>query len=727
MIKPTQSSISPTSCNLVSSNSYGIWLLASFFKNIKEKLKRKTGFTIYKRCSFSYYLQNLFNIDRRLPTNLIKIIALVAASIFCCPLYGQRIPDLRGDDVIRGGSTLPEKERPQEDYTGDVDTFGVFSFYADNPNDEKPFSDSLLGNYFQQYDPSRKRVIDLQHLGTLGSAAQPMFYEPLLRNGFDIGLHQYDPYHIRAIDQTYRRLEKPYTNLSYTQIGEQSDSYFTGEFSRNFADGLNVNIDYRNITMVGEQNQFPNQKSRNTAIAMGLWYHSADDRYDGFLSYAANTIEQEDNGGLIRDPDPDAESSAQVFLNDAQTRHEHRELMYTHYYKFGGKPDTINGGLTRAFTLNHQISYLQSKYKFFDPFQSGPTSTDSLFYRDFLVDFRGTRFYLEHQKVENAFNLSTFRLQRQARNSAQRQKDLIEVGLVHTLHSFDMELGRSNVNNLFINGRIKFNPNDRLYIDTYGQLGLLDNVGDYRIQGELFLDLRSLGSLRLKAMNQLYSPNLLQEQFVVTSKELWQNDFNKTLETNLSATYSLEKLNFSVTGSYHLINNYIYFDTLGIARQTGTPLSILQLVIQKDFTVGNFHLDNVLGIQEITEDVLLLPNIFTKHSLYYGGKWFKVLNVRVGADIRLLTTYNASYYNPLTGQFQLSRQFSPTIRDRSQVDFYPAADAFLSMQVTRFRAFVKWENLYRLIQPEKELFYHVAYYPQWTGGLRIGLKWRFVN
>ena len=640
--------------------------------------------------------------------------------------FGQLIPDIRGDGTIRGsGDGLPEKERSQEDFVSEQDTFGVFSFYANNPNEEESFADSLLHDFFHQYDPARNHAIDYFHLGPLGSATMPILYEPQYRQGFDVGLNQYNLYHIRAKDLPFRRLEKPFTNLTYTQVGEQSDTYFKGEFSRNFADGLNVNIDYQNIAMVGRQNHFPNQNSRHTSISTGLWYHSKNEKYDGFLSYAANTVEQQDNGGIQLEPDEETASSALVFLTDAQTRHAHRELLYTHYYKFGGQPDSTSGRLKRAYTLNHQIGYLNSIYKFFDDFGEAASTADSLYYGNLLTDFRGTRFYLEHTKVENTFKLSTFSLNKKNLNSAQSQKDLIEVGLMHALHQLDLESGDSTLNNLFLSGRLHFNPNERLRLRTYAHLGLLNNGGDYRLEGDLFLDFKQFGNLSAKFVNQLSTPNLIQNRLIVSQREVWKNDFDKVLSTSLSGRYTLPQAQFSANAAYHLVNNFLYFDSNGLVQQSGTPVSILQLSVQKEFRLGNFYLDNLITIQEITEDFLPLPGLFSKHSLYYDGKWFKVLKVRVGVDVRFTTSYTAPYYNPLTGQFQLSRQFSPDITDRREIDFYPAADAFLSLQVTKFRAFAKWENLYQMISNEQ--YYQVAYYPQWLGGLRLGISWRFVN
>lgn len=622
-----------------------------------------------------------------------------------------------------GGGPPPSSTSPREDEIEEPDTVGIFYFLPSNPNEEIPFSDSLLNNYFHQYDPVRKRTYDQIHLGNLGSAHHNILYTPLLRKGFDIGLHQFDLYQVNASQLNFYRLGKAFTNLAYYQGSEQADSYFTGEFSRNFANGINFSLDYRRIAQLGTLGQYPNQNTRNTAITFGIFIDSPKGNYDAFLIYAANTIEQEDNGGIAVEPSTSEEfddlNSADVFLDDAQTRYSHRELQYTHYYKFGGQLDSIKG-LTRAYTLSHDLRYKTSKYKFSDLFDgtTRPSSEDSLFYRDFLVDPRGVRHFTEHIQLENSFRISTFRLNTSGPSAARNQKDLIELGITHTYHALDQEATDSVINNLFLNGKITFNPGPKFRIDTYGHLGLWDNAGDYQIKGKLLIDLEKWGRLKVEAINQLYAPNLIQHRFFVNQEEIWKNDFSKTLETNLTATYELPSIGLQITGGYHLLNNYIYFDSLSQPVQTGIPISIAQLTAAKDFKFWHLHLENVITLQQASEDVIRFPDIYTKHSFYYEGLWFKVLLVRLGTDLRLNNDYFGYYYQPVNGQFQLE--------NNREIEFYPALDAYFSFKVSTFRAFFKWENLTSSFI-DNQFFYQTAFYAHPRGALRFGIKWKFSN
>ena len=286
-----------------------------------------------------------------------------------------------------------------------LDTFDIFYFYADNPNQEIPYSDSTLGNYYRQYDPVRQRELDYRHLGNLGSAHEPIVFEAVNRRGFEVGFNQFELYKIRGKDLAYYRIERPLSIVSYTLGSEQADGYTTAAFSRNFANGLNYSLDYERINQLGEREQYPNQNTRNTALANGMWFAPKGGKYEAFFSFTANTIEQEDNGGILEEPQEEGDfsspSSAEVFLQDARTRHAHREFMYTHYYQFGGGVDSIKGP-RRAFTIAHQATLNTSTYRYADDYD---VPVDTLFFDQhpaLLTDLRGLRLSLRHGNSKTA-------------------------------------------------------------------------------------------------------------------------------------------------------------------------------------------------------------------------------------------------------------------------------------------------------------------------------------
>ncbi len=645
---------------------------------------------------------------------LVILLTLVSAWPLLSQRPGDRTPISDFGGTNRGGNRTPGNQREIA-----PDTFGLFIFQVDNPTDERPFADSVLLD-FHQYDQLRRQTYDYQYLGIIGSAHRPLVYQPQLHGGFDLGIHQYDLYYTTGNSLNYYRLERPFTDLSFIQGSEQADNVVKAVFSRNFAKGLNFVIDYRAITQTGEADQYPNQSNQTRALATGFWFHGKNNRYDGFLSYAANTTNHEDNGGLITLPETGGEfttpASAETFLTDGLTRHALRELMYTQYFRFGGRTDST-GQSSRAFTLSHQIAYSNNTYRYADPFGT----TDTSFYNwfpDLLLDDRGSRYYLEHRSITNSFKLSTYRLAAGRRDQQRQQRDLLEVGLEHRYHRLHQEPLDSTLNNILLTGRFGLRPNARLNLQVDALLAVFDQAGDFRVTGQLEIDLGKAGKLQLGANNQLYTPALSQNRWLITQKTAWQHNFRRTLETNLNAAYTIPGIQLGLAGQYTLLDNYIYFDTSGLPIQLDKALSIAQLTLSKDFHLGRFHFENRIVFQTASEQVVRLPDFYGNHSLYYTGQWFKVLAVQCGFDLRYTTAYQAYYYNPVTGQFNL--------QNRQQLDFYPNIDGYFSMKVTKFRAFVKWENLTSLFRPD-ERFFLTAFYPNPGAALRIGISWRMLD
>ena len=747
--------------------------------------------------------------------------------------FGQRPPSIGGGSGGGFGSFGNTGRGGGGGNVGEVtlDTSDIFYFFADNPNLIFPFEDSLLG-HFQQYDPARQQMYDYGHLGNLGSAARPLFYQPSFRQGFDVGLHQFDMYQIKTSDVRFYKIEQAYTQAGHSQGQTQSDAFTNVRFSRNFANGINFSLEYRKIDNAGA---YDNQKAKNSDVAAGLWFHNKYDTYDGFFTLVNNSVEQQDNGGIAEGADTVYEDAFRLDVNllNSNTRHANREYAYTQYFylnkilsqdnidrrtaarkarkeekekkkaerrlaKLAARDSTLRDTLTkdstlvlpdslqsispkdslsqkppvpknvdkapappggkrpgapptgrppasrppvpgpppgifgtqpaaldvpegRIFTIYHQTAWRTDSYKF------SALPSDSLYFGNFWVDNRGLRHFLEIKKLQNTVKLQTFKLRKAAPDPTGRalpaEGDLLEVGIVHALYLIDQEpLERDRLNNLFLTGSLNFSPNDRIRIRTYGHLGVGANAGDFRLSGDLFLNFRKIGNLRLEAVNQLSTPSLLHQRFFVSEQQIWKNDFGKTLETSLKGTYTLPAFNLSIAGAYNLVNNLVYFGTDGLARQDGSVISVVQLSVQKDFHTRLVHFENWLGVQQSTSSNLRLPAFYSKHSLYLEGKIFKkAMLTQFGFDARLNTGYSPYNYHPLIGQFFLQND--------QEIPFTPLIDVFLNFKVKTFRFFFKLENLLPYVT--EQYYFQTASYPMpygfSSGGLRMGVNWRLVD
>ncbi len=709
----------------------------------------------------------------------------------------------------------PKRDGLLQDIFQEPDSFKVSYFHIDNPKKIFYYSDTLLGNYFHQPQPSRSRDLERINLGNLGTPTQNLVFEPGFREGFDVGLNQFDTYRRSSEELAFYKIDNAFTDASFAQGRSREDQYLTTIFSRNFGEQINFTLDLQKINHAGV---YKNQRSKHTAFATGIWYHHPNGSYDGHLIVNNNGFFQGHNGGIdstllstnnqlkeelvpiqlegtVTDPKIQGQINA-----TAQTRYQSREVAYAHYFTIGGPPkkrvkkpkkralpislpdsislsdsllindslqlDSLNLILPtdtlaidslaidalfmdslsidslsmdtslvkneipdslanlqgapvdnrkvwkRDFQIYHKINFNSSWYKFSDT----RLTAAAPYYGTDQVHNKGLRYFIRTRTLENTFRIGTSKKE----SSDTGQKGRFEVGLIHRLIRLDQEpLDKVTVNNLLLTGTWNFAPTPQLSLQTYAHYGLWKNAGDYYVGGTLQIDFGKIGQFEAKAIQQHYSPTLVQSSMYITSQKMWENDFSKTFETTLSATYRIPTWGTEVSGQYHLLNNYIYFDLTARPQQSNLGINIPQLIVKQKLKWKNFHFDNIFTWQlSSAPEVLPLPNLYGKHSLYAEGKIFnKIMLARLGIDFLWNSNYEPNAYQHLFGQFHLQNE--------ETLGFYPQADVSFSMKVKTLRAFVKGENVTRFLI--SDFVYRTPDHPIPFFVLRFGLSWRFLN
>ena len=145
---------------------------------------------------------------------------LIISLFFSTNLLGQRdIPNSRSQSGISGQQGLPLQSFRKIS----KDSLLIFYYYMDNPNEEFPYKDTLLDNYFHQFDPARRQTLDHGTLGYLGSPTFPLFYQSSFKQGFDVGLHQYDLYKIKVSGLQFYNLKRAYSDFYFSAFLPMND------------------------------------------------------------------------------------------------------------------------------------------------------------------------------------------------------------------------------------------------------------------------------------------------------------------------------------------------------------------------------------------------------------------------------------------------------------------------------------------------------------------------
>lgn len=619
-----------------------------------------------------------------------------------------------------GTFDLGESSRPKTDtlLVSVADTSDVYFFYPRNPGQEYSDSDTLLGRYFLQYDPSRQQEMPYGNLGNLGTAVVPLSYQLADYRGFHVGIDPYSLYRFNSEDFAYLRSGQPLTRAYFSQGNNQENTYFKLQFSRNFIDGFNLNIQYQRIN---NQGLYTYQRAINNALGFGLWYKTPKQRYQAFLTYFNHSHDHENNLGISAEPrgpnglpvvtDP---ITLSVRSQSATTAIKDNEWRYIHYYKLRSERDSSQQ-TRRAILIHHQAKLLQARYKFFDE----TVGSQAFSYGPLLVDERGLRHYLEHRQLTNEAKLVSYKPAKPDSTGTLTQRDLIEIGLEHRWHRIYQEpQEEESLQNLFLKGRIKWAPTPSLLLDVQAYYALGVDRNTYRLEGKLLFDLKKLGNLEANLVQQRIPPTRIQERLYVSQQLIWDNDFVAPFETQITGKYELPQWRLSVQGRYQLINNLIYFDQNGLARQADQATSILGLSARWNLKWWKLHLDNWAVAQQTGSTEIQIPNLFTQHSLYFYGPLFKeVMLAKIGFDFRFLTDYPLYAYQPLTGQFYLQ-----TV---DQSDYPLLLDFFLGFKVQKFRFQFRFENLLTFLLDD--YYYFAADHPIPQFGLRFGIAWEFLE
>ncbi len=634
---------------------------------------------------------------------------------------------------VMGFATITQAQRPKADHKIETekdssrikgkrpplsifnppDTFDIKVYYAHHPQKKHLYPDTLLGYYFQQSKPNRQHLIDYANLGSLGTPARPILFDVKERKGLQLGFHQFDIYD-RPVDSIrYFKVNRTFTDTYYAQGATQDDFIFKSTFSRNLSSAFNLSVDYLRISHVGF---YKRQKSRHTTLAINGAYQHKKGKYSSFFSYSYNDFQQEDNGGiedesLFGNSFYDDRSTFPVFLNQANTRKEEQIISYSQYYNLQKtKKDSSNISNKRNITLGHQFLFSPGDYKFYDT----TLDTDSIYYQNIQVDNRGLRHYLNWNKIENTFKISTFK---NLKNQLS-PKDFLSVGITHTYQKTYQEPIDTVINTLIVFGEWEWNPISYISLHSYANYNLGSHQSEYIIKSDLNIHLKKLGLITGHVLHQRFSPDLLQKKLFISFREFYNNDFKKPITTSIKTSYHLPITKTTFSFQYHLLHHYIYYDTLFQAQQADVSINVLQFILDQNIKLGAFGMENTIAFQTTNNTYIRLPKISLKNSIFVEGLIFKkVMLARMGFDFRMNTSYFADNYMPATGQFHL--------QDDVEIKLYPALDFFTSFKVKTLRAFAKIENVTGWFT--NNIHYFTPRYPLPDPHFRFGVSWRFID
>lgn len=554
--------------------------------------------------------------------------------------------------------------------------------------------DTSLTN-FHNYDVVAKSGWKYQDLGNIGSAAKPVFYEAPDLIGTSSGLHAYDIYFKDPAKRRFFDTKSPFTEMS-AFFGGGNRNLLDIAFARNVNPRWNVGFEYntyrvrKTLNPINRDDHMANQN----ALAFHTNYRSENGRYWILAAFSRMMHRVDEIGGIIP-PEVDSTSiyftyeDAKVWLQNSNARDLRQDYHIYHEYKLG------NG-----LQLYHVFDRKNQNVAFF----SNLNSADSLFYPkarlinpDTLAmrqDFAEWRNELGVKGSYKGFYYNAFARFRNAR-------------MINSVVAT-----RSNFNEVYIGGELIGKISEKWSVSADGEYLI---PGNYRIHG-LFVS----PWIDLEYTKSLYKPTAIQQQFSGNLFE-WNTDFSDTGMDQIKGTAKIDlgEIRLRPSLTFNRVNNYVYFDTDFLPKQTSSSVVMLMPSLRAQVPVGRkFKWDTEVIFTSLTgaeRDAFRIPQVFGNTRFYFDGPVFEGnAFVQLGIDVRYRSSYFAEAYMPAYQQFYLQNRF--------EVYAYPVADLFLDVRINRTRVLFKYNHLNAGLL-NREGYFVTPDYTGYRSFLDLGITW----
>ena len=172
----------------------------------------------------------------------------------------------------------------------------------------------------------------------------------------------------------------------------------------------------------------------------------------------------------------------------------------------------------------------------------------------------------------------------------------------------------------------------------------------------------------------------------------WFNSFDPVTTSLIDLKMTIPLLG-SLKARITDIDNYAFFG-LDEAGQQPTPLQYQQKVqhlkITHDITwrLGSWGYQSEVIYQNVYNgaDVLPLPDLLTRQTLFYEDEWFKkAAKIQTGLRLKYFTEFNLPAYDPVLAEFY--------VQSAETLGGFPLVDFFFQTKIKQTRIFLIYEHM----------------------------------
>jgi hypothetical protein len=217
--------------------------------------------------------------------------------------------------------------------------------------------------------------------------------------------------------------------------------------------------------------------------------------------------------------------------------------------------------------------------------------------------------------------------------------------------------------------------------------------------------------------------NLYQSDFINYN---WSNNFDNEKINSFGATAKTQWI--TATLEVSSLNDHLFFsnDSTDEQQQLITPkqydktINYLSIKASREFKWWKLALDNTILYQQVDQedDVLNVPQIITRNSLYFTDYFFKkALFLQTGFTVNYFSKYYINDYNPVIAE--------AFVQNDVKVGNFPMIDFFINARIRQTRIFLKAEHFNSKMTGNN--FLTAPNYPYRDFTIRFGLIWNFFQ
>jgi hypothetical protein len=498
------------------------------------------------------------------------------------------------------------------------------------------------------------------------------------------------------------------------------DAFFTVNLSKQ----INFSLAYKGLRSLGNY-QSALTSSGNFRFTSN--YKTKDERYQVKGHIVMQDLLNQENGGLRDEDIENFTSGDEEFIDrsvfdmnfeNAESTLIGKRFFLTHSYDLISKKDSLN---KNSLAIVNEVSFEDKYYQFKQTSPStsyfGDSFTNSINDKVTLEDFKSSLSVAYYNNIIGnlKFGINYTDLN-YGYNSVVLFPDQVIPNRIKASFFGANAAYSKTINSINIKGKAALNLSD-VFVGSYidASIGLKIN-DDIYLNGGFFIN------SRLPNYNYL----LYQSDYIDYN---WHNfkDFENVNTQQLKFSIKSDKF-INATVDVSNIENYTYFgldanntsdrNNIVVPKQYNDPLQYLRLKVQKELRIGHFALDNTIMYQNVVsdEDVLNVPTIITRNTLYYSNQVFKkAMTLQTGVTFNYFTKYNMNGYDPLLAEFYTQNQ--------TELGGFPRLDFFINAKIRQTRIFLKAEHFNAPFTGYD--YFSAPNHPYRDFTIRFGLVWDF--